>query len=94
MSMKRLLLLALSLATIATGGARGFEIDKDIIIWSAGTPVRQAIEDLKGHVVEAIRRNPNLLNPHVDAFPQFFRDMRLISRMGRLTRIPSLGIRD
>lgn len=65
MSMKGLLLiLALSLATIATGGACGFEIDKDIIIWSEGTPVEQAIEDLKGHVVEAIRRNPSTLTSH------------------------------
>ncbi|SPO23837.1 uncharacterized protein UTRI_03632_B [Ustilago trichophora] len=91
MSMKKLLLLMLSLATIATGGARGFEIDKDIIICTENTPVEQAIEALKEHVVEAIRQNPSLKSPHVEAFPQFFEDMRMSGRMAQPHPIEGLA---
>ncbi|KAJ9479333.1 hypothetical protein PHBOTO_002801 [Pseudozyma hubeiensis] len=67
-------------------------IPDDEIIWKAGTPIPQAVEQLKQRVVEVLQRNPDLHNPPVDIFPQFFHDMHLIGRTsGERAHYPLTG---
>ncbi|GAC97417.1 hypothetical protein PHSY_005003 [Pseudozyma hubeiensis SY62] len=77
---KRLFLL-LSVATTLADSVKSYVIPNDDIIWKAGTPIPEAIEQLKRRAVEVLQQNPDLHNPPMDTFSQFFHDMQLIGRM-------------
>ncbi|GAC76171.1 hypothetical protein PANT_19d00149 [Moesziomyces antarcticus T-34] len=72
---------------------KAYLIDPAKVVWEAGMPIEEAVEALKMHVVEAMQSDSRLKAPHLDAFPQFFRDMNLINRMsGRRARYPITGL--
>ncbi|SPO45540.1 uncharacterized protein PSANT_03226 [Moesziomyces antarcticus] len=88
----RQLFTLLWFALVATS-IKAYLIEPTKLVWEAGMPIEDAIEGLKGHVAEAMQSNRQLKAPHLDAFPQFFRDMNLINRMsGRHARYPITGL--